>query len=199
MKKFLKKIGNKIDKLFGTDADSNNALTGIKLLSPLAKVPTRGSEYSAGYDLYSTEELDIFPNERKLIKTDISLDIPNGLYCRIAPRSGLAFKNGLDVLAGVIDEDFSGNIGVILINHGDKTFHINVGDRIAQIIFENYTPVTFNIIKESKNTNRGTNGFGSTGISDNNPIKNKIIPFQKQTIDQEFKELNDYMNLIIKK
>lgn len=199
MKKFLKKIGNKIDKLFGTDEDSNKILTGIKLLSPLAKVPSRGSEYSAGYDVYSTEELDIFPNERKLVKTDISLDIPNGLYVRIAPRSGLAFKSGVDVLAGVVDEDYTGPINVILINHGDKTFHINVGDRIAQIIFENYTPVTFSITGELKNTNRASNGFGSTGLNSNNSIKIELTQFQKRLIDQEFKELNDYMTLIVKK
>ena len=88
----------------------------IKLLSDLAKVPTQGTNFSAGYDLYSAEETVVPRLGRKLIKTNVSMAIPMNHYGRIAPRSGLAFKNGIDVLAGVIDSDYRGDIGVILYN-----------------------------------------------------------------------------------
>jgi dUTP pyrophosphatase len=131
-----------------------------------AIVPTRGSMKAAGYDLYSTEFYILKPGERKLFKTGLSMAIPEGMYGRIAPRSGLAFKKGIDVLAGVIDEDYRGDIGVILINLGNEDFNVLVGDRIAQIIFEFYNEVSFeeqsNNQESLGNTERGTGGFGST-------------------------------------
>lgn len=95
-------------------------LIQVKKLSENAIVPTRGSAGAAGYDLYSTEDYVLKPSERKLFKTNISMKIPDGYYGRLAPRSGLAFKNGIDVLAGVIDEDYLGDIGVILLNTNNK-------------------------------------------------------------------------------
>ena len=134
----------------------------IKKLSELAKTPTRGSDFAAGYDLYSTEDYNLKPAERKLFKTNIAIAIPTGLYGRVAPRSGLAFKDGLDVLAGVIDEDYRGDVGVILINLGDKVKEIKAGDKIAQIIFENYTTAEFQDAAELPLSVRATGGFGST-------------------------------------
>jgi dUTP pyrophosphatase len=84
----------------------------ITKLNKSAIVPTRGSMKAAGYDLYTTEFHVLKPGERKLFKTGLSMAIPSGMYGRIAPRSGLALKNGLDVLAGVIDEDYRGEIGI---------------------------------------------------------------------------------------
>lgn len=131
-----------------------------------AIIPTRGSVKAAGYDLYSTENYVLKTGERKLFKTGLNMAIPSGMYGRIAPRSGLAFKKGIDVLAGVIDEDYRGDVGVILINLGQEDFNVVAGDRIAQIIFEFYNEIDFQEQSNSQdsigNTERGSGGFGST-------------------------------------
>ena len=100
----------------------------LKKLSENAIVPTRGSSGAAGYDLYSTEDYILKPGERKLFKTNISVKIPDGYYGRLAPRSGLAFKHGIDVLAGVIDSDYLGDIGVILLNTSILKYVIDESD-----------------------------------------------------------------------
>lgn len=141
----------------------------FKITNPLAKTPTRGSEFAAGYDLYSTEEYTLKPLERKLFKTGLSIAIPNGLYGRIAPRSGLAFKDGLDVMAGVIDEDYRGDVGVILINLGSVDKKIVAGDKIAQIIFENYTTAGFQSVVNLPESVRSEGGFGSTDVKKTYP------------------------------
>ena len=136
----------------------------IKLIDFNAHVPTKGSEHSAGYDLYSCCNVLIYPQERTLVKTGIVLEIPEGFYGRIAPRSGLALKNGIDVMAGVIDSDYRGEIGVILYNT-DKTvpFHIKIGDRIAQLIIEKYYNFDLEKAEDLNSSDRGSGGFGSTG------------------------------------
>ena len=118
---------------------------------------------AAGYDLSSAQQLVIPVNRRALIQTDISLGVPKGTYGRIAPRSGLAVKHGITMGAGVIDADYMGPIGIVLFNHGDKEFHIQEGDRIAQLILEQiaYKPVIQ--VQELTQTTRGNKGFGSTG------------------------------------
>lgn len=135
----------------------------IKLLSDVAKVPTQGTPFSAGYDLYAAESATVSKLGRKLIKTNISLAIPINYYGRIAPRSGLAFKNGIDVMAGVIDSDYRGDIGVILYNTDDKDFVVNVGDKIAQIIIEPCAHSNFVITKELITSKRGEGAYGHTG------------------------------------
>ena len=161
----------------------------FKKLSTLATVPTRGSEFAAGYDLYSTEGYTLQPLERKLFKTNIALAIPNGLYGRIAPRSGLAYKDGLDTMAGVIDEDYRGDVGVILINLGDKPKEIKAGDKIAQIIFENYTEAGFSeVYSELPLSARAENGFGST---DNTPPKAPISTEKMPALTEQTKKLED--------
>lgn len=134
----------------------------FKKLSTTAIMPTRGSASAAGYDLYSTEDYTLKPLERKLFKTGISMAIPQGLYGRIAPRSGLAYKDGIDTMAGVIDEDYRGDVGVILINLGQADKSIKAGDKIAQIIFEHYNAMTFEEVAELATTIRAEGGFGST-------------------------------------
>ena len=104
----------------------------IKRLSEYAIIPTRGSDYAAGLDLSSAIDITIAPGERALVKTDLAIACPSGTYARIAPRSGLAYKYGIDVGAGVIDADYRGPLGVILFNFGNKEFTIQRGDRIAQ-------------------------------------------------------------------
>ena len=134
----------------------------IKKLNNLAVTPTKGSPQSAGYDLSSIESYTLKPLERKLFKTGLSISIPSGMYGRIAPRSGLAFKNGIDVLAGVIDEDYRGEVGVILINLGNEDKQFNPNDKIAQIIFEFYNNVSLQVVDELTETKRGDGGFGSS-------------------------------------
>lgn len=144
---------------------TKNLIVEIKKLSDTARIPTQGTEYAAGYDLYAAHDEVLVPYERKLVKTNISISIPAGYYGRIAPRSGLAFKNGIDVLAGVIDSDYRGDIGVILYNTDkNNSFYIRTGDRIAQIIIEDYSSVQWTEVSELNSTDRHNKGFGSTGV-----------------------------------
>lgn len=136
----------------------------IKLLSDLAKTPTQGTQFSAGYDLYAAEAVVVPRLGRKLIKTNVSLAIPMNYYGRIAPRSGLAYKNGIDVLAGVIDSDYRGDIGVILYNtDANIDFEVKAGDKIAQIIIEPCASVNFVNTQTLPATKRGEGGYGHTG------------------------------------
>jgi dUTP pyrophosphatase len=135
------------------------------------KVPqetlTRGSYYSAGLDLCSAYQYTIPPQSRVLVNTDISIRVPYSTYGRIAPRSGLAKNYGIDVLAGVIDHDYTGPVGVILINTDTTTsFEVKPGDRVAQLILEKYEPNIEIKLKEFlPETSRGESGFGSTGTN----------------------------------
>ncbi|KAN0065640.1 Deoxyuridine 5'-triphosphate nucleotidohydrolase [Thecaphora frezii] len=130
---------------------------------PHAKLPTRGSASAAGYDLYSSESVTIEKGKRKVVQTGISLAIPEGHYGRVAPRSGLASKHGIDVGAGVIDSDYRGLLGVLLFNFGDVDFTINVGDRIAQLVIEQISTPPIEEVDNLDETVRGAGGFGSTG------------------------------------
>ena len=137
----------------------------IKKLSDKAKTPSQASKSAAGYDLYAAEEVLVNTMGRKLVKTNISISIPEGYYGRIAPRSGLAYKNGIDVLAGVIDSDYRGDIGVILFNTDHNLdFLVNVGDRIAQIIIEKCHSVNWEPVETLDSTVRSEGGFGSSGV-----------------------------------
>jgi len=154
----------------------------IKLLSEDATIPYKGSESAAGYDLYTTETHTLKPGEIKTFKTGIALSIPVGKYGRVAPRSGLAVKHGIDVLAGVIDSDYTGEILVALVNLGNNDVTLPIvkdGKRaaIAQIIFENYTNYEFTKVDDLSVTKRGSGGFGSTDIK---PIGKSLEDLLKQ-------------------
>ena len=136
----------------------------VKLLSENAKMPTQGTPFSAGYDLYAAENITVPRLERKLIKTNVSMAIPMNHYGRIAPRSGLSYKNGIDILAGVIDSDYRGDIGVILYNtDNNNDFPVKIGDKIAQIIIESCSSPNFVKSKELPISKRGEGGYGHTG------------------------------------
>ena len=135
----------------------------VKRLSPAATLPTRGTDKAAGLDLYATGNVTIKANNYGLVATDISIKFPDGMYARIAPRSGLALKKGINVGAGVIDQDYTGPIGVILFNHGTEDFVIAPGDRIAQLILEANFILPVKEVFEIKDSTRGNQGFGSTG------------------------------------
>ncbi|KAF7313563.1 dUTPase domain-containing protein [Mycena chlorophos] len=142
-------------------APTSNLL--IKRLSEKAKLPTRGSPLSAGYDLYSAEKKTIPAHGKALVDTQLSIAVPAGTYGRVAPRSGLASKFMIDTGAGVIDADYRGVVFVLLFNLSDKDFEVEEGDRIAQLIIERiYTPEVLEV-QDLDETLRGAGGFGSTG------------------------------------
>ena len=148
---------------------SSNIHVQIVKCNELAKVPTRGSDDAAGSDLHSTEQTLISPGQRKLIGTGLKMQFPKHVYGRIAPRSGLAYKHGIDTLAGVIDPDYRGEVKVLLLNTSDRDFEILVGDRIAQLIFEQFSVPQFQERDTfTEETTRGEGGFGSTGVTTEN-------------------------------
>ena len=136
----------------------------VLLLSKTATAPTKGSKYAAGFDLYSSKDVVVPSHGRLVVPTDISIAIPWGTYGRVAPRSGLTVKNSIDIGAGVVDYDYRGAVGVVMINHGAADFKVNVGDRIAQLILEKiHTDVEVSVVDKLVETERGSGGFGSTG------------------------------------
>ena len=142
------------------------ALNVIKL-TPTAILPVRSSAGAAGYDLFSTDSYVVLPGRRVVVSTGITVNLPPGTYGRIAPRSGLAVKHGLDTLAGVIDPDYTGEVKVVLQNlDATQPFVIRPGYRIAQLILENYTVAEVYEVPSENTvlTDRGAAGFGSTGL-----------------------------------
>ena len=138
-----------------------------KKLNELAKVPTRGSEYSAGYDLYAATDynIEIAPHSTVKIGTGISVELPNGTFGAIFARSGLATKKGLRPAncVGVCDSDYRGEYIVPMHNDTDEVMTIASGERIAQLIVMPFVGIEFNIVDELTETKRGNGGFGSTG------------------------------------
>ena len=135
----------------------------IEKLEIDAIVPTLGSEGAAGFDLYLSGRgnIVIYPGKQATIPTGIALDIPKGKVGIIKPRSSLAL-HGIDVLGGVIDSDYRGEVKVILINHGTGPMLFEPGDRIAQlVILDHYNE--FEVVESLGDTERGSGGFGSTG------------------------------------
>lgn len=133
-------------------------------MTETAKDLTRGSEGAAGFDICADEDRFIQPNTWEAIKTGIGLEFSDQVVCRVCPRSGLAVRNGINVLAGVVDSDYRGNITVVLMNHGSMPFHVNSGDRIAQLIFSPVLTCVTEWTGTVSETERGANGFGSTGV-----------------------------------
>ena len=136
----------------------------VQRLNGSAIIPTRASSGAAGYDLYASEQGTILAGKFALVHTGISIAVPPGHYGRIAPRSGLAVKKGIQVGAGVIDEDYRGPVGIVLFNHGAEEFTYAPGDRIAQLVLEKISVLPIDIVDALDDTNRGSGGFGSTGV-----------------------------------
>lgn len=139
----------------------------VQKLDPAAKLPAYGSEHAAGFDIAANlgwgKSLVLYPRLRYSIQTGLAFAVPSGHYLRIAPRSGLAVKNGIDVLAGVVDEDYRGEVIVVLLNTGSEEHRINHGDRIAQGIIERIAHVAISEAGFLPDSVRGAGGFGSTG------------------------------------
>ncbi|HVO68070.1 MAG TPA: dUTP diphosphatase [Syntrophales bacterium] len=128
--------------------------------------PRYMTEYSAGMDIFAAVEADetILPGQRKMIPTGIAIALPIGYEAEIRPRSGLAVKNGVTLVnsPGTIDADYRGEIGIIMINHGEKPFVIRRGDRIAQMIVHRVCKVSWIACQQLDQTSRGNGGFGHT-------------------------------------
>ena len=153
----------------------------VKRLFDNADLPHKGSDRAAGYDLCAhsyafivndkvgeTVKLDdnvlVIPaNSRCIVKTGIAVAVPKGCYGRVAPRSGLALKKGIDIGAGVIDEDYRGEVGAILFNLNSEPFEVRKGDRVAQFICERIVYPELEEVDYLDDTERGAGGFGSTG------------------------------------
>lgn len=131
------------------------------------ELPKYETKLSAGMDLRANIEGPVVlqPGERRLIPTGIHIGLPQGYEAQVRPRSGLALKHGITCLnsPGTIDADYTGDVGVILINHGQESFTINDGDRIAQMVIAKYKQVTWVEVDELQATERGDGGFGHTG------------------------------------
>jgi dUTP pyrophosphatase len=135
----------------------------VQILKDNAKVPTKTNFNDAGFDLYSNIDTIIPPKQRKTVSTGIAIQMPEHFAGLIWPRSGLSVKQGIDVLAGVIDSGYRGEIMVCLYNTSDENVSINIGDRIAQIIFQEVPHVIMEVHESLGSSQRGDNGFGSSG------------------------------------
>ena len=135
----------------------------FKRLDPRAVLPTRGTSLSAGLDLFCIYDLQIESKSRIRAQTGLSVAIPEGYYGRVAPRSGLAARHGLDVLSGVIDADYRGEIICLLYNTGDEPIVLPAGSKMCQLIIESVITPTPAWAEELEETARGAGGFGSTG------------------------------------
>lgn len=134
----------------------------VQVLDPGATLPKRQTPGSAGYDLATSEDFEILPGQRRLVKTGLRVAVPEGTYGRVAPRSGLAVRYGIQTLAGVVDGDYRGELGVVLINHGSDPFRASRGDRIAQLVLERVETPDVAVVDDLDDTRRGEGGFGST-------------------------------------
>ena len=135
----------------------------FKKLDSNAVLPTRGSPSAAGLDLYALEDVRLGPSERRLVRTGLAVAIPDGWYGRLAPRSGLAAKMGIDVLAGVIDSDYRGEIQCLLYNAGQEVVELPAQTKICQLIIEKIITPNAQWADDLTDTKRGAGGFGSTG------------------------------------
>lgn len=138
----------------------------VKLM-PGAKAPTYGTPGSAGCDVRALVDAVLWGGQSLLVPTGVAVEVPSGYECQIRPRSGLALDHGITVLnsPSTIDSDFRGYIQILLVNTGGQLFKIKAGDRIAQLVFAPVEHAMFRIVDELSETQRGTGGFGSTGLT----------------------------------
>ena len=137
----------------------------FKKINPEAILPAYAHPGDAGLDVRSVEDLTIQPGARALVKTGLVMELPPDFEAQVRPRSGLALKHGVTVLnsPGTIDAGYRGEVGVILINHGESPFEIRNGDRIAQIVIASVVRADIVEVDSVESSERGAGGFGSTG------------------------------------
>lgn len=134
----------------------------INRVDPRARVPIRASSGSAGFDLFALTDVVVRKRDRALIPLGIKMEIPMGMYGRIAPRSGHAVNNGIHVGAGVIDSDYRGEVAVLLFNLSSEDFYLSQSCSVAQLILEDIRPVVWVQTLSLSETARNGGGFGST-------------------------------------
>ena len=137
----------------------------IKKLSPEAKLPVYAHEGDAGMDLFSNEDSEILPGERKLIGTGLQIELPPGYVSLIWDKSGIAYKKGIKTMAGVIEYTYRGEYKILLCNTSKESFKIEKGEKIAQILIQPIITAEIEEVDELNNTSRGESGFGSTGLN----------------------------------
>jgi len=135
----------------------------FKQLDDRAVLPARGSSFAAGLDLCCIEDVTMQPHQRATARTGLAVAIPHGYYGRVAPRSGLAVRHGLDVLAGVIDSDYRGELCCVIYNTSDSAIDLPAGSKICQLIVEKIITPQPAWASDLDETARGAGGFGSTG------------------------------------
>ena len=137
----------------------------VKRLSSSATLPVRAHPADAGLDLHSAVDLDIPPGETRLVGTGLALELPPGTEAQVRPRSGLALTHSVTVLntPGTIDEGYRGEVGIILINHGQRVFEVRRGMKVAQLVVQPTLAVEIVAVDALSDTLRGERGFGSTG------------------------------------
>lgn len=149
------------------ERENYNKTIFVKKLDEKAKLPTRGSEAAAGYDLYACldEAVVIKPGETAKIGTGLSMALPDNYFAAVYARSGLAIKQGLRPAncVGIIDSDYRGEYIVAIYNDSNEERVIEPEERIAQLILQRYSPMIFEEVEELNATDRGEGGFGSTG------------------------------------
>lgn len=135
----------------------------INKLENDAVVPNKANLTDAGYDLYAVEETKIPARGRSIVRTGISMAIPNGHVGLIWPRSGLAVKSGIDVLAGVVDSGYRGEVCIVLQNHTEYDYIVRKHDRAAQMLIQQILSPSISLVDSLNESDRGTGGFGSSG------------------------------------
>lgn len=133
------------------------------MLDDGAFAPIRAHETDAGLDLIAKERVKIWPGMSACIDTGVHMELPHGYYGKIESKSGLNVKHNIVSCGGVIDEGYTGSVVVKLYNLGDKAYVFNPGDKVAQLVIQPYVAPELEIVKELSETDRGSNGFGSTG------------------------------------
>lgn len=143
-----------------------NVKIKVRRLHSEVELPKYETTGSVGMDLRSQCSFYLEPGDRVAVPTGLAFEIPEGFEAQIRPRSGLAVKKGVTVInaPGTIDQDYRGEVCVPIVNHGDETVRIDIGDRIAQIVFAPVARAELEEVEELTDTKRGTGGFGSTGV-----------------------------------
>ena len=144
------------------DSEQELEILQVVKITDKATFPTKAYRNSAGHDIYSAYDYKIPPQGKEKIMTDIRVKVPEGTYGRIAPRSGPAMQNHISIGAGVVDEDYTGNLSIVVFNLFNSEFDIKAGDSVAQLICEKIAHPTLIEVTSLTQTERGEKGFGSS-------------------------------------
>jgi dUTP pyrophosphatase len=138
----------------------------VKLLHPDAQPPARTRPGDAGYDLRCVEAFSLAPGERRVVPTGVAIALPEGVAGLVVPRSGLAARHGISVVngPGLVDPNYRGELRVVLVNLGEDPFEAQAGDRIAQLLLVPFVAPALRVVDELPDSERGADGFGSSGV-----------------------------------